>query len=412
MGGISDGHTIATGSAVAIIPARGGSKGILRKNLRRIGGRELVARAVDVCNATASIKLVVVSTDDEEIASVSRQSGATVIMRPQELASDIASSEAALLHALDELEQRNCLLPSTTVFVQCTSPFIRANDLDDAIGRLHEHGADTVLSVAESHRFIWREHDGALVGVNHIGGPRKRRQDLGIEYAETGAFYVMRTEKFRRRRQRFMDRTVGFEVPEWTAIEIDTEVDLRIAESLAHLDASSIGDLSGIAALVTDFDGVHTDDTAYVCEDGREHVKVSRSDGMGISMLRDAGLPILILSKERNPVVSRRAEKLRVDVRQGVDNKLPAVIEWISALGIPPQKVAYVGNDVNDLACMNYVGWPIAVADAAPDVVRVARHVLKKRGGHGALRELGDLLMAAGIHSESSSMGQLFIQPS
>ncbi|MCF8781345.1 acylneuraminate cytidylyltransferase [Rhodococcus ruber] len=389
-GAYSDGR-----GATAIIPARGGSKGVRRKNLRRIEGRELVARAIDACRDATNIQLVVVTTDDGEIAELAANAGADVVMRPSDLASDSASSESALLHALDVLQKRYGELAATTVFVQCTSPLIRPADLDGAIAKLESTKADTVLSVVESHRFVWRENGGCLTGVNHSGGPRMRRQDLAPEFTETGAFYVLRTEKFRSRGERFMDRTVGFEVPLWTSVEIDTEEDLEIAAALARLGPRHDRRFSEISAVVTDFDGVHTNDLAYVDEAGREHVRVSRSDGMGIGMLRDAGFPILILSKEVNSVVSHRAKKLRVDVCQGVDDKLPVMQQWLARNRINPRRAAYIGNDINDSSCMAYVGWPIAVADANPEILRVARHVLTRRGGQGALREFSDLLLSS-----------------
>ena len=147
-----------------------------------------------------------------------------------------------------------------------------------------------------------------------------------------------------------------------------------------------------VDALVTDFDGVHTDDGAYVDEDGNEQVRVHRGDGMGVSRLVKSGLPVMILSKERNPVVTRRAEKLHVDVTQGVDNKSKVLQSWIEEQGLDATRVAYVGNDINDLEAFDVVGWPIAVADAHPKVLAAARVVLDRPGGKGAVREVCDLI--------------------
>src|SRR5690625_3455223 len=141
-----------------------------------------------------------------------------------------------------------------------------------------------------------------------------------------------------------------------------------------------------VDALVTDFDGVHTDDGAYVDEDGNEQVRVHRGDGMGISRLVRAEVPVMILSKERNPVVTRRAEKLNVDVAQGIDSKAHILSAWIESNGLDPARVAYVGNDINDLEAFDVVGWPIAVADAHPKVLAAARAVLDRPGGRGGAR--------------------------
>jgi len=377
---------------VAIIPARGGSKGIPRKNLAKVGGRELVVRAIEACRDAALVHTVVVSTDDQEIAQVARSAGAEVVMRPDSLATDTASSEDALIHVLDTLQHRG-EVPEITAFVQCTSPFIRAEDLDSAITRLREQSASTVLSVTPSHRFIWRLENGALVGANHSGLKRQRRQDLEPQYLETGAFYVMQTQGLIDSQSRFFGKTIGQEVPDWTALEIDSPADLELARAVASQRDSESP--IRVRALITDFDGVHTDDTAYLSEDGRETVRVNRSDGMGVALLRETGIPILILSKEKNEVVSRRAEKLRVDVLQSVDKKLPALIEWLEKVGVPARDAAYVGNDINDIECMRHVGWPIAVADAHPEVKRAAGLVLRSTGGNGAVREVTDRVLRA-----------------
>jgi N-acylneuraminate cytidylyltransferase len=154
--------------------------------------------------------------------------------------------------------------------------------------------------------------------------------------------------------------------------------------------------------VVTDFDGVHTDDSAIVDEDGYEAVRVSRADGLGVERLRKAGVPILILSKETNRVVRARAAKLGVEVRHGIEGKVEVVREWLRRQDIPPERAAYLGNDINDLGPMELVGWPVAVADAHPAVRRAARLVLNHSGGHGAVRELCDLVLEA---RESAAAG-------
>lgn len=177
-------------------------------------------------------------------------------------------------------------------------------------------------------------------------------------------------------------------MPERTAIEIDDAQQLAVAEAMAAASAVPSDAAITASVLVTDFDGVHTDDTATVDSDGRESVRVSREDGMGISRLRRAGIPMLILSTEQNPVVARRAEKLRVPVLHGVDDKAAALTSWAVENDIPLTDIAYVGNDVNDLGALGLVGWPIAVANAHPQVKAAARVVLTRRGGEGAVREV------------------------
>ena len=259
-------------------------------------------------------------------------------------------------------------------------------------------GYDSVFSAIESFGFLWRRgEDGLVGGVNHDPGERPRRQDRDPDLIETGAFYVMDAAGFAAARHRFFGRTGAVVVSERSAIEIDSEEQLQIARVLAPLMRGAGADGGGIDvdAVVTDFDGVHTDDTVQMDAEGRELVRVSRSDGMGIARLRRHGIPVLILSTETNPVVTARAAKLRVDVRQAVDDKAAALREWADERGVPLERIAYLGNDVNDLGCLEIVGWPVAVPDADPLVLAAARLTLARAGGAGAVREMCDRILRA-----------------
>lgn len=393
-----EGHEDAAPRVVAIIPARGGSKGVPRKNVRRVGGVPLIERAVRSAQAADGVDLVVVSTDDDEIAAVSAAAGARVVRRPAEISGDTASSESAILHALDELDRSGDGV-DVVAFLQATSPFIPSGVLADAVREVRAGSADSVFSAHETFGFLWARADagqadaGAAVALNHDATHRPRRQDREPHFLETGAFYVFRADGFREAKHRFFGRIRIAEVPEWTAIEIDDEQQLRIARALAALHETP--ERIPVRAIVTDFDGVHTDDTATVDADGVERVRVSREDGMGVSLLRRAGIPMLILSTEVNPVVRARADKLRVPVLHGIDDKESALRGWAEENGIPLGEIAYLGNDVNDLPALRIVGWPIAVANAHPLVLEAARVVLGRTGGHGAVRELIERVLPA-----------------
>ncbi|WP_270366273.1 acylneuraminate cytidylyltransferase [Microbacterium algeriense] len=378
---------------VAVIPARGGSKQVPRKNVQRVGGVPLVERAVRTASSADGIDLVVVSTDDDEIAAIAEAAGARVVRRPAEIAGDTATSESAILHALDALEDDGTPV-DVVAFLQATSPFIPSDALAAAVAEVRADRADSVFAAHETYGFLWRDDEqGAAVAVNHDAAHRPRRQDREPHLLETGAFYVFRADGFRESRHRFFGRIRAARVPEWTAIEIDDADQLRIARALAalHDSAPSIP----VRAVVTDFDGVHTDDTAIVDADGGERVRVSREDGMGVSLLRRAGIPMLILSTEVNPVVRARADKLRVPVLHGIDDKESALRSWAEQNAVALADIAYLGNDVNDLPAMRIVGWPVAVADAHPLVREEARVVLTRRGGDGAVRELVERVLSS-----------------
>ncbi|MBF4614732.1 cytidylyltransferase domain-containing protein [Curtobacterium sp. VKM Ac-1376] len=231
----------STGTVLAVVPARAGSKGIPGKNLRTVAGRSLVRRAVESALGASRIDDVVVSTDGDAIAAEARAAGARVVRRPGDLAGDEASSESALLHVLDELDASVAPLPEVLVFLQATSPFIEPADLDAAVARVVNGHADAVFAAAPSHAFLWRlAADGTAVAVNHDAATRPRRQDREPEYRETGAFYVMRTAGFLENRHRFHGRVELAVVDPAAAIDIDDAADLALAEAQAEALAEAL----------------------------------------------------------------------------------------------------------------------------------------------------------------------------
>ncbi|MDW8809779.1 N-acylneuraminate cytidylyltransferase [Streptomyces scabiei] len=446
---------------LAVIPARGGSKGVPAKNLAPVGGVPLVTRAVRECLAAGLVTHVVVSTDDHAIAAAARESGAEVVLRPAAIAGDTATSEAAVLHALDAHEALHGATVDVVLLVQCTSPFILREDIDGVARALVEHGADTALTVAPFHGFVWRDttdeptdgangyaeptaaqreplaasggvrtEAGALRpattpgaapsgdarftpgptagghGVNHDKSFRPRRQDRPQDLLETGAAYAMDAAGLRKYQHRFFGRTELVRTDPARVLEIDDPHDLARAQALAPLfDANRPGALptyDDIDAVVLDFDGTQTDDRVLIDSDGREFVSVHRGDGLGIAALRRSGLQMLILSSEQNPVVAARARKLKLPVLHGIDRKDLALKQWCEEQGIAPERVLYVGNDVNDLPCFALVGWPVAVG-SAHDVVRgAARAVTTVPGGEGAIREIAGWILGPSLDSLDS----------
>jgi YrbI family 3-deoxy-D-manno-octulosonate 8-phosphate phosphatase len=387
-----------SGPVVAVIPARGGSKGVPGKNVAAVGGVPLVARAVRAARGAARVDRVLVSTDDPLIAEAARAAGAQIVTRPDRIAGDAASSESAVLHALDTAAPH----AQVAVLVQCTSPFVTAADIDGVATVVADGRADSALTVGRSHGFLWRP-DGS--GINHDPTARQRRQDRPAELLETGAAYAMRVDGLRRTGHRFFGRVLPVEVDPARTLEIDAPADLERARLLAPLvDDPAELRIDELDALVLDFDGTLTDDRVTVDQDGRESVTVHRGDGLGIGALRRAGLPVLILSTERNPVVAARARKLAVPALHGVDDKGHALAQWCAENGHELQRTAYVGNDVNDLPCFDIVGWPIAVADAHHTVRARARIVTAAPGGYGAVREVASRLLGREIRDGSESL--------
>ena len=219
----------APSGALALIPARGGSKGIPGKNLQHVGGVPLVCRSIRAAKASRHVGRVVVSTDDDAIAAAAESEGATVIRRPAAIAGDTASSESALLHALEVLSQQGPL-ETELVFLQCTSPFTTGEQIDAVLSSLNHEHCESSFAVTPWHGFLWRA-DGR--GINHTPElPRQRRQDLEPAYLETGAIYAMRVAAFRRCGTRFCPPTLPV-VVEQVGPEIDTPDDLALCRHIA-----------------------------------------------------------------------------------------------------------------------------------------------------------------------------------
>ena len=377
---------------LGVVPARGGSKGISDKNLCRVGGRSLLARTIHTASQSRFLTRIVVTTDSPRVAEESLAAGASVIKRPGALASDTASSEAALLHAVEQHPDSEVI-----VFLQCTSPFLTTADLDRTIAAVAEGDADVAFTAVRSHGFLWQRHeDGSVSGINHDARERLRRQDRRVELLETGAAYVMRADGFKQAEHRFFGRTVAVAVDPRRAMEIDTPEDLELARALAPvLDAESYRlELPIPRLLALDFDGVFTDNRVLVDEHGTESVTCHRGDGHGLSTLAQH-LPIVVFSTERNPVVAARCEKLGLLYQQGLgDRKIDALRRYCQEHGTDLADVMFVGNDVNDLDCLRAVGCAVVVADAVPEAKAVAHAVTSRVGGDGALREIADALLS------------------
>lgn len=220
-------------NVIGIIPARGGSKGILKKNIQPVNGIPLVVRTINALSEAIGLINVYVSTDSDEIAEIASKNGASIINRPSEIAGDTATSESAILHAIDVLEDKKkpC---DIIVFAQCTSPFISSEEVKEAVSMIKSGEFQSVFSAKSNHSFLWTlTSDGEMKGVNHSKNlQRQRRQDLANNFLETGAFYVFKGDSFRKTQNRFCGKT-GIVISKVNPIDIDEASDLVIAEAFA-----------------------------------------------------------------------------------------------------------------------------------------------------------------------------------
>lgn len=224
-------------TTLALIPARGGSKGVARKNLRLVGGRSLLARAIDAARQSRMVDRIVVSTDDEEIAAEARRCGAEVpILRPAELASDKSAIEPAIAHAIDNFESTAVLPVQTLVLIEPTSPFRNAGHVRAAIERFQAGDCRSVISVCPLERKpenIFAKSGGILERYIRNATPHVRRQDMGHLCRLNSAVYVVGRDTFKET-GRLIVEPVGFvEMSGMESINIDEELDLVVAEVVA-----------------------------------------------------------------------------------------------------------------------------------------------------------------------------------
>lgn len=225
-------------NVITIIPARGGSKGVPRKNIRTLGDKPLIAHSILDAKEANLVDKVYVSTDDAEIAEISQKYGAEIIHRPDEIAGDTASSETALIHGLSEIE-RNGISPELIVFLQCTSPIRSGQDIDSAIEKLQAENADSLLSVTLSHRFLWEEVNGMAKSINYDYRNRLRRQDMKPQYVENGSIYIFKPWVLKELGNRLGGKICLFPMMEAASWDIDSVLDFEVAEFLIKKQVTS-----------------------------------------------------------------------------------------------------------------------------------------------------------------------------
>lgn len=400
---------------LAVIPARGGSKNIPRKNIYSLAGYPLVAYSIASGLASKTVTRLIVSTDVEEIADVSRQYGAEVpFLRPPELATDDSPDFPLFDHALQWLDTHENYQPQVVVQLRPTTPFRSRGLIDKAVELLlNDPTADCVRGVtnpSQNPYKMWHmKEDGylsSLLESEFDETYNMPRQKLPPTYWQTGHIDAIRYETIMNKQSLTGDLILPILVDRLYCVDIDTHHDLDLANwtlnsGLLEIDFPLLSgqiknkkSLPGSVALVVfDFDGVFTDNRVWISDEGQEIVACHRGDGMGLAQLRAQGIEAIVLSTESNPVVSARCRKLGIHSYQALKDKATKLRSFAQQRQIDLKDVVYVGNDINDLSCMRIVGYAVTVADAHPLALAQANLILKTRGGHGAVRELCDLII-------------------
>jgi len=219
---------------IAVIPARGGSKGIPGKNIKDLAGKPLIVHTIEQSINSKLVSRTIVSTDDEEIAEISKKAGAEVIMRPADLSGDIIMPDSAVVHVIDTLKEKEKYEPEIIVFLQCTSPLRKKDDIDNAIKKLTDEKADSLLSVCSNHGFLWKidKQKKSAISTNYDYKKRPRRQDREPEYKENGSIYVAKTEIWRKNDNRLGGKIALHVMEVEDSWEVDDPFDFWLIEKI------------------------------------------------------------------------------------------------------------------------------------------------------------------------------------
>ena len=381
---------------LAFIPVRGGSKSIPLKNIKPLCGKPLVCWNIEALEACQQVDEVVVATDSDAIWETVEQrhySKVTLYRRSAENACDTASTESVMLEYIQHAQ-----LSDDTVFmlVQATSPLTQTTHFTEALQLYAQAQFDSIVTCVRNYRFFWNA-DGTSMNYDYRNRPR--RQNFDGMLMENGAFYINTVGNILTSGNRLSGHIGIYEMPEYTATEIDEPDDWTVLESIMRRRglASATSPKVSIQLFLTDIDGTLTDGGMYYSEKGDELKKFNTRDGMGLSLLRKAGIKTGIITSEDRQLNQRRADKLKVDyLVQDThhEGKLAAAQNIARQMGITLNEVAYIGDDINCIELLSQVGLAACPADASDKVKAISGiHVMKKRGGEGCVREFIDTII-------------------
>lgn len=380
---------------IAFIPVRCGSKSITLKNIKKFCGKPLVYWNLEALENSQNIDKIFVATDCEEIKKVVNSfafSKVEVYDREKQNASDSASTESVMLEFINKQDFRD---EDLFFLVQVTSPLTQTKDFDEALEKLKNEDADSLLTCVRTKRFFWDKNANP---INYDFKNRPRRQDFDGLFMENGAFYINTIFNIKKDRNRLTGKIAIHEMEEFTAVEIDEEDDWLIAEKMMYKYILSKRKTNiKIKLFLSDVDGTLTDAGMYYGENGEEFKKFNTHDGKGFELLRKAGIKTGIITSENTKIVANRAKKLKIEfLYQGVEHKgkLDIAKEICKELDISLDEVAYIGDDINCKELLSNVGFAACPANALDEIKNIPNIIkLSKSGGDGAVREFIDLLI-------------------
>jgi N-acylneuraminate cytidylyltransferase len=384
------------GKIIAFIPVRKGSKSIPLKNIKLLCGKPLVYWCLEALQGCDKVNEIIVATDSSEIESVVNSFSfkkVNIYHRSAETSSDTASTESVILEYLSVAEYEK---DDVFMLIQATSPLTDAKHIHEALNIYMQSDYDSMLTCVRNCRFFWNP-DGT--SRNYDYRKRPRRQEFRGELMENGAFYINRVGNIITSGNRLSGKIGIYEMPGYTATEIDEPDDWFVLENLMckyKLSKYSV-QRKRVKLFLTDVDGVLTDGGMYYSESGDEMKKFNTRDGMAFELLRKVGIKTGIITSENTKMVENRAKKLRIDyLYQGISgkDKLSISREICEKEGITLDETAYIGDDINCYELLSSVGFAACPDDATKKVRNIPSIIkLPQKGGEGVVRAFVEILL-------------------
>lgn len=375
---------------IALIPLRGGSKSIPKKNIKSIGGKPLCFWVIEAALQSEIFSQVIVSTDSFEIAGLIEQNfpQVTISIRPDALATDTASTESVMIYESNRTEY------DVMCLIQATSPLTQAIDFQNGYKLFQEGGYDSLVTGVRQKRFFW---DSQANPINYNPLARPRRQDFEGWLMENGAFYFTKKSILDTFQCRLGGKIGTYEMSEEHATELDEPSDwLLLEQILLQRNQKPLQTaLAQIKFVVTDVDGTLTDAGMYYTAQGDFMKKFNTRDAKGLELLRDTlGWQIMILTREDIEIVRARARKLKIEhCYTGVLDKVSFLKQFLTDNKLSWDNIAYFGDDVNDLEPMKLAGFSACPSNAEDDIKAVCHYIATEKGGEGAVRNIANHIL-------------------
>lgn len=371
---------------VGIIPLRAGSKSIKHKNRKKLLGRPLFAWVLWEALKSNLDEIYVFTDDTHIIEFITNEYRYNKKIKVMERSKGSATDEASTEFALKEFIQKINYDYDILCLLQATSPLTTAQDINNILEKVIKEDFDSALTVATSKRFIWSRKGDPL---NYDYNNRPRRQEFEGLLIENGALYVTTKKQFEKTGIRIGGKVGIVKMPEDTLIEIDELQDFIILEKLLANRLRTNKKINNkIRALFLDVDGVFTPGTVFVSASGELSKEFSIRDGMGLEILREYDVEPFIITTENSEIVTSRMKKLHIEnYYYGINDKYAKVEEILKIKNLQKSEIAYIGDDINDLANLISSGWSFCPSDAMNEIKEIVDIRLHAKGGREAIRE-------------------------